>query len=273
MKKQGTIVLYQLKLMKQIEVPLFRLAAIICLAAASAQTASAQEVIDDNNGWDVRIGLPLWASGLEGTIGVRNRAVHIDDSFTDILDTLDFIAALNVEVRKSRWLFLAEGFYTKTSTSGEPRGLLSGTGAEVELEEKMAFGDLAIGYALVKNERFSLEAFAGAQLLWLEPKLTLQLPIAERNFSTSKFAADPIIGAFLNYRLSRRVGLYAKGDVGGFDVSSHLTWQVEGGLDIPLGHRFYCRLAYRYLDIDYDKGALSADIALHGPQLELGIRF
>jgi hypothetical protein len=219
----------------------------------------------------VSAGPAALASGTTGTIGVRNRAVHIDDSFTDLLDTLDFTAALNLEVRKSRWLFFAEGLYLKTSTSGDARGLFSG--AQVDLDQKLAFGDLALGYAVVKRECFSLEPFVGVQLTYLEPKLTLDLPVTDHSISTSKFWADPIIGLFANYRFSQRVGLYAKGDVGGFDVASRLTWQVEGGFDVLLGRTWYARLAYHYLNIDYEKGDLSAKIATHGPQLELGVRF
>ena len=257
--------------MKSSEFNLVYLAALICLGALSVEAAYAQEQTQDKDGWDVRVGLPLWASGATGTVGVRNRAVHIDDSFTDIFDTLDFTAALNLEVRKSRWLFFAEGFYVKISTSGEPRGSFSG--AQVELDQKLAFGDLAIGYALVKNERFSLEPFAGAQLTWLEPKLTLNLPIADRTDSTSKFWADPIVGLYLNYRFSKPVGFYAKADVGGFDISSRLTWQVEGGFDFPIARHFYARLAYHYLSTDYEKGNVFYDVATHGPQIELGARF
>jgi opacity protein-like surface antigen len=257
--------------MKRISSDVLRLVTVLCLGAASAQTACAQEPTQDKDGWDFRLGLPLWASGTTGTLGVRKHEVHVDDSFTDLLDTLDFTAALNLEVRKHRWLFFAESLYLKISTQGEPRGLFSG--AQVDYDQKLALGDLAIGYALVKNERFSLEPFAGAQLIYLEPKLTLDLPVADRTASTSKFWADPIVGLYLNYRFSQRFGLYAKGDVGGFDVSSRLTWQGEGGLDVNLGRRWYARLAYRYLKIDYEKGGVSADIAVHGPQLELGVRF
>jgi opacity protein-like surface antigen len=257
--------------MKGIEFNLVWMAAVICLGVASAQAAYGQEQTQGQDGWDFRVGIPLWASGATGTVGVRNREVHIDDSFTDLLDTLDFTAALNLEIRKSRWLFFSDGFYVKTSTSGDPRGLFSG--ARVHLNQKLAFDDLAIGYAVVKNERFSLEPFAGAQLVYLEPQLTLDLPVADRTASTTKFWAEPIVGVYLNYRFSKPVGFYAKADVGGFDVSSRLTWQAEGGLDFPLGGNFYARLAYRYLNTDYEKGAVFFDAALHGPQLELGVRF
>ena len=247
------------------------MASIIFFGALSVQPVHGQEQSQDTDGWDFRIGFPFWASGTKGTVGVRNREVHIDDSFSDLLDTLDFILPINLEIRKSRFLFFSDGFYLKTSESGEPRGLFSG--AQVQLEQKSVFDDLAIGYAVVKTGCFSVEPFAGAQLVYLEPKLTLDLPVTDRTASASKFWADPIVGAYLNFRISKLLGLYAKGDVGGFDVSSRLTWQVEGGLDLAIATHFYARLAYRYMDNDYEKGQIYYNVAIQGPQLELGLRF
>lgn len=235
------------------------------------QVAQVQEQAEDTDGWHFRVGIPLWAAGTTGTIGVRNREVHIDKSFSDLADTLDFTAALNLEIRKRRWLFFSDGLYLKTSTSGDPRGLFSG--AQVHVGQKMAFDDLAIGYAVVKNECFSLEPFVGAQLVYLEPNLSLDLPITNRTASTSRFWADPILGIYLNYRFSKPAGFYAKADVGGFGVSSHLTYQAEGGFDFPIASHFYARLAYRYLNIDFEKRNASFEFATSGPQLELGLRF
>jgi len=257
--------------MKTIRFERFSLVVIICLGASLAQAAYAQERAADNDAWEFRIGIPVWAAGARGTVGVDGRAAHVNDDFWDLLDTLDFTAALNLEIRKSRFLFFLDGEYVKTSTTGEPRGLFGGS--SVDLNQKLNFNDVAIGYALVKTECFSLEVFAGAQLTFLQPDLTLELPVADRTASTSKFWADPIVGAYIHYPFSRPVGLYVKGDAGGFDVSSRLTWQVEGGFDFPICRNFYARLAYRYLSVDYHKGSVLFDMAMHGPQLEIGARF
>src|SRR5262245_9125065 len=59
----------------------------------------------EQNDWDVRVGLPLWVAGLKGTVGVKGRDAHVDEDFSDIADILDFALALNIEIRKQRWLF------------------------------------------------------------------------------------------------------------------------------------------------------------------------
>jgi hypothetical protein len=275
--------------MKAIQFQRFGLAILICLAAniaclgatnvtqvttTTTTTTHEQYTTDltpNPDAWDFRIGLPIWAPGIHGNVGAHGRSAHIDKDFWDLLDTLDFMASLNLEIRKSRVLFFLDGFYFKTSTEGNGLGPFGGS--KVTVDNKLNFNDVAIGYALVKTECFSLEVFAGAQLTFLQPDLTLELPVADRTASTSKFWADPIVGAYIHYPFSRPVGLYVKGDAGGFDVSSRLTWQVEGGFDFPICRNFYARLAYRYLSVDYHKGSVLFDMAMHGPQLEIGARF
>jgi hypothetical protein len=259
--------------MKRIQFNLIGLAPVIALALLSARTAYAQEQTQDIDGWSFRIGIPLWAAGTHGTIGAQNREVHLNESFEDALEALDFTAALNVEVRRCRWLFFLDGDYYKFSDTGEPRGLFSGIPAQVSLDQKITFNDVALGYAVVKNECLSLELFAGAQLSYSASDLTVQFPAAAPTASASRFWADPIVGAYFNYRFSKPVGFYTKGDVGGFDLSSRLTWQVEAGFDFPIAQHFYFRLAYRCLSMDYNHRGLEFNAIMRGPQIEFGVRF
>jgi hypothetical protein len=275
--------------MKAIQFQRFGLAILICLAAniaclgatnvtqvttTTTTTTHEQYTTDltpNPDAWDFRIGLPIWAPGIHGNVGAHGRSAHIDKDFWDLLDTLDFMASLNLEIRKSRVLFFLDGFYFKTSTEGNGLGPFGGS--KVTVDNKLNFNDVAIGYALYRNPCFSLEAFAGAQLTFLQPHLTVETPIADRTAETSRLLADPIVGAYINYRLSYPVGLYVKGDAGGFDVSSRVTWQIEGGLDFQLGRTLYVRLAYRYLNIDYQKHGTVLDMHVSGPQLEFGAHF
>src|SRR5262245_59969967 len=86
--------------MKTIQFKRFRVVAIICLGATLAQAAYAQEQAPNKDAWEFRIGYPLWAAGVKGTVGVGGREAHVNDDFWDLLDTLDFTTALNLEIRK-----------------------------------------------------------------------------------------------------------------------------------------------------------------------------
>jgi len=250
-----------------------RLAIVIAMAAVSVRTVHAAGQIPDTEDWNFRVGVPFWAAGTHGTIGALDREVHLDQSFSDTLKALDFAAALNVEIRKDRWLFFSDGEYLKISETGQPRGLFKGLPAEVELGQKTMFNDLALGYTVLKKESFALDVFAGAQLSYVSSDLSVNLPIPNRTASASKFWADPIIGVYLNYQLCKAAGVYTKADVGGFHVSSRLLWQVEGGFEFPIAEHLYARAAYRCMSTDFNRGRLTLNTTLRGPQVELGVRF
>ena len=222
---------------------------------------------------ELRFGLPLWASGAEGTVDVLGREAEVDDDFCDIVDALEFTAALNFECRKSRWLFFANGLYLETSRDAEPQGPLLGTFGSLEIEQKQAGGDFGLGYGILQQEQFLLELYGGGRATYLEAELEIQVGAFQTEFSDSKFWLDPIVGLYATYRFSEPVGLYAKGDIGGFGVSADLTWRVEGGFDFQLTEHTYFRLAYRYLSMDYKDDGFTFDVDTSGPLLEFGLRF
>jgi hypothetical protein len=63
---------------------------------------------------------------------------------------------------------------------------------------------------------------------------------------------DALAGARFRVPLGTRAGLTGRGDLATF--GSHLTWNVQGGLDLGFGKRWAAGVDYRLMDIDYDKG-------------------
>lgn len=231
----------------------------------------AEDVITpaSTNDWNIRLGVSFWASGNDGDIGVKGKEASVNESFTDMLDDLDFTAGLNAEVRRRKWLFYMNGLYLKNSEDAEPRGALAGTVSEAKLTTKQFGADVGLGYAVVRNECLSVEPYAAARLTYIDSKLSFN---GLGSSSDSKLWADPIFGAYIQYRFSPLIGLYAKADVGG-GASSDLTWQTEGGVDLEISKHCYARLAYRYLSIDFKNDGFRYNVATSGPQLEFGLRF
>lgn len=228
---------------------------------------------EDKDQWDVRLGFPLWFTGMDATLGVRNRSAEIDESFTDVFDVLDFMIPLNLEARKSRWLLFADGAYMKFSTNGEPRELLTGLLANVDVTSRQIGGNFGLGYAVVKTDPCVLELYVGGRYIYVDNDLSIELPLTDRQFSESKFWIDPIIGLRTQFALADWCALYIKGDVGGFAIASDLTWKVEGGFEFDVSEHFYLRLAYRHLSTDFEDDGFTFDVNMGGPLLELGFRF
>ncbi len=245
----------------------------ILLTCALPLCAASSEEAPSAHDWDVRIGFPFWGAGLDGTVGVRDREARVDEDFTDVFDILDFFAPLNIEARRGRGLFFANGLYVKTSTDAEPGGLLSGLIDEVELEQKQVLLDFGVGYNLIPQRPFSLEAFVGGRLQYLDTEISADLPGSSTSLSDSKTWVDPIIGLIARYRFNPTFVLYAEADVGGFGVSSDLTWQAQGGLEWNIARHLYLRGGYRHLDTDFGDDDFEYNLEQSGPLLEIGLRF
>ncbi|MGZ8212648.1 MAG: hypothetical protein ACXWUH_19255, partial [Burkholderiales bacterium] len=91
--------------------------------------------------------------------------------------------------------------------------------------------------------------------------------------SGDKDWTDPIVGLRAVHRIADRWSLDGYADVGGFGVSSDLTWQLSAGVNYEISRTFTARGGYRILKVDYDKGGVVYDMKTSGIYFGLGIRF
>jgi opacity protein-like surface antigen len=128
---------------------------------------------------------------------------------------------------------------------------------------------------LINYERVSLDLLTGGRIWKLSNTLTLSpgaLPGVELDLDESWI--DPIAGARIFIDLSERLLLQARGDVGGFQVSSDFTWQALGTLGYRFSDRFTLRAGYRHLDVDFENDdGFIYDVKMSGPILGGTIAF
>ncbi len=67
--------------------------------------------------------------------------------------------------------------------------------------------------------------------------------------------------------------LAAKGDVGGFGVSSDLAWTLQGTIGYPFTPNVSSEIGYRYLHTDYTDGGFKYDVAQAGLYTGHNIKF
>jgi hypothetical protein len=90
---------------------------------------------------------------------------------------------------------------------------------------------------------------------------------------------EPLVGAKINVRLTKRISMFSLGNVSGFGVgsASDKTWDVESGFIYRLFERASLKLAYRYYDIDYSNGSGDEEFGLdgnmQGPWLGMAFNF
>lgn len=158
--------------------------------------------------------------------------------------------------------------------------------AEVDITLELAIVDFGVTYRLgewplgdgAANDRHvTLDAYAGARYTMLEIEIDPEnRPANQRD----RDWIDPIIGLRTNVDIAEDWALLAWGDVGGFGVSSDLTWSVTAVLGYDF--RIFEMPAtvyggYRAIGYDYSDGQgsdkVTWDVTLHGPILGFSLRF
>ena len=237
--------------------------------AAKAQGAAAS---GSSDAWHYQISPYFVLAGLKGTAGLGGREAAVDASFGDIIGELNFGFMGAFEARKNKFVLLTDMQYMNLGDSNGTAGPLF---SSVKSDLKMFILDPEVGYRLAEKQGASVDVLAGIRYWHMSTRLDLRagaLPATQ--LDANKNWVDPIIGLRGKIPLSPRFFLTAKGDLGGFGVGSHFTWQLFGGLGINVGKRAALVLGYRNLDVDYsDNNGFLFDMAIKGPVLGFGFKF
>ncbi len=234
--------------------------------AGTGYLPSPKEVADfpDPSEIDVSFILPGWLAGIEGGIGVWRFRSEVDAGIDDILRNLDMIAAGTIEVRRDRFGFILDGMYLKASVGGDPPGPVF-SNVSVSVEQVLAEG--VVTYRIFESDRAWLELLAGARYNHLEAGLaftTILGPGRTVSVEDLKAWVDPFVGFRGQYRLCDDWYLVGRGDIGGFDVSSELTYNLYGAIGHEFSERMSMELGYRYLYVDYTSGGFVYDMVTEG---------
>ncbi len=217
--------------------------------------------------WEFRMGIPAWASGISGTTGLKGVTGHVDVPFTALLDHLDAIAPLSLDARYGKWGVHVDGQYVKLSEQFHPDRFLLESGT-VEMEQ--AFVNFDLNYRVVDTAPFTVEAFAGGRFNYMSLNGTLESArprlVSDKNMGGDTDWCDPILGVNAKVQVSKPLSLIFTGDVGGFGVGSHLTYQLLGGVQIQVARNLYSQVAYRLIHTDYSSGGASYNVDMSGPR-------
>ncbi len=99
-----------------------------------------------------------WLTGLEGDIVINTLDVGFDETFLDIVDDINFAAALRLEARNGKWGAIVDGFYVDLGTSGSPPGpLYESAGAEL----RQFIGELSLAYRVYEGSCGFVDVYGG----------------------------------------------------------------------------------------------------------------
>lgn len=225
------------------------------------------------------LGFYLWATGMEGDIGVGPFQVPVDLSFSDVLEELDFVFFGHLEwhSRSSNWGFMTDLSYLKISSSTNlPSSRLA---SKVE----MTWLEAAIMYNLASRES-PFDIFIGFRT-W-DMDLSMQFDLTAGAMPPPLFPPDGVnttggddwTDIMIGGRWAPRIGNkwwlilradYATGDSDTFNIAGNFMWRFGGSASLVFG--------YRYMDLDYSTGAglnrRALDVQFSGPVTAINFTF
>lgn len=213
--------------------------------------------------WKFRVALYGWAQSLDGDVTVRGFTAPVDLKFDDLVQDLDMAFMGLAELSHGRWGLLVDVNYADISDSLT----LPLRGGTIEFNMRQWLINSYLTYGVVRDDATVFDVFAGARLNSME----LELDTGLGTRSNDKTWVDPLVGLRFQRNLSPSFFFRAVGDIGGFGVSSDLTWQAMAGLGWRFSDNGSALLGYRVIDTDYDHGDFKYDITADGPVL--GVEF
>lgn len=253
------------------------------IPTARAENTLGEPTVTDSD-WMVLVSPFVWAPSMKGHASLGGVNTKVDVPFSEVLNNLNSVFMGNLEVTNRTLGFYIDGVYANTSQServlGQKLGL-SITQSAVAAGMYYRIYEQALGGNTIFGEprNWRLEPTMGVR--WA--KLSAKLDVDAAGFSTKKKTqwTDPFIGLRMQSDLTDRWTLSGETDIGGFDVASKKTFNVQG----YLGYRTYLfehptilRVGYRVLSQDYRTTSFTGnkfkyDVTQRGPVLGLSMRF
>ncbi|MFZ9936010.1 MAG: outer membrane protein [Luteolibacter sp.] len=253
------------------------LASAILLAAIPAFAGTTAPALDEprlsvttDSGWRVSTSMYVWTTRLDGDMTFKGKTVPVDVPFDKIFDNLKFTFMGLVEVGKGRWSFMSDLFYARLEPS------VSTARADFDSQIEQFIGNFAVFYNVVETPTTRFDAYGGARVNWMETDVKVRgkvLGFVNFDESADKTWIDPIVGFRVHHDFNDKWFVRALADIGGFGVSSDLTWQAMASLGYRITDHASVGLGYRAIDTDYTSGGTTYDVTSHGLLLGLEYRF
>jgi hypothetical protein len=255
----------------------------VLLLVVLCAPAFAEENPPISDEWEFTVIPYLWMTSLEGDVGVEGATAHVDASFSDILDNLDFAAQVHVEAKKGKWAFFIDPTYMKLSSDDSATTRFATT-LDADVTMKAWLVDGGVFYRIAESpvgddgvRSIAVDLLGGFRYNYLENEFDFKGSggLLNVDVDESKDWIDPIVGGRIQARLSEKLLLNLRGDIGGFGISdaSDSTWSLLAALGYELNERTTLLVGYRALGIDYDEGLFEYDVTMSGPFVGLAIRF
>ena len=237
-----------------------------CLMFVVLGLSGAQSVKAAGGDWTYEVAPYFWGAGLDGTVQIGGLpAAEVDAGFSDVWDSLETGFAMFGVARNNDWVVFADVNYLDTRvTERLPQ-------RTVNLDNESFVGMVALGQqSQWLGQEAQAEAYIGLRYYHFDTELGIS-GLGSR--SASEDWVDPLVGINLAWPFANgwRISLLA--DIGGFTVGSDLAWQVMPIVHYQFNPTWSGKLAYRWLDVDYEDSDYTSNLLTHGWMAGIGFCF
>jgi len=232
--------------------------------------------------WTYVLSAYTWLFDTKGDSTFRGIESEVDIPVEDGLDDTDIGLYGYAEANNDEWFIYFDSLYVVTSSSekdetGIPSDPPLRVRSKVMLDQTMSIFEGGAGHRLFTHvlredeenddlRRIIFDAYAGARYYnmytrhYADFKTFAEPPggapvlvdrTTVRGEDTEEWI-DPLVGLRTRIDVLKNLAFTARGDVGGFDVGSDLSWKAQLLLDYQVTRRFSVAGGYQWLDIDYD---------------------
>lgn len=250
---------------------LARPTAIAAACLALAAPASAQQLEDWSQGWTGQATLYAWLPVINGSQEGPDGEPLVDLSTSDVLSALNMAFMGSAIFQKDKFGILLDAVYADLGTDGK----WIQNRVDTRTTTKLGMYTAAAMYRVYDDPKGFVDVYGGVR--YFDTSIDFRLSTAnlgDADLKKSLTWTDGIVGVRGGVALNDKWALAGFADVGGFDGSSDLSWEMYGGANYLFNERWQGTIGYRYVSIEKqvtDRAAL--DIDLQGPLFGITYKF
>jgi hypothetical protein len=224
--------------------------------------------------WEFTIAPYLWATQINSKVTVKGRSAEMTTYFSDIVDNLNVGFLGHFEAAKGgKWGFFLDVIYLNlhgdgdivtVRNTGQPAPPTRNLTLTLQAAIVEGGGFYRLGTWSLAGKPVTVDALGGLRYWYMAGNLDTTSPL---NASGNDYWVDPFIGARGQVDLTKKLWFNLRGDVGGFGVGSHFSWNGLAGFGYRFTPALTGILGYRAMYVNYKRStsAVRYEETFYGP--------
>src|SRR5581483_26040 len=223
--------------------------------------AGAEVFAQESDKFELTVAPYAWFPNVKGDVTIGQQTTNLDLGANADIDKTEFAGVLQLEARFGRFGLFLQPNYFKVDDSQEI--------LRTHVDLTMKFWMLEFGgfFRLIELGKTGAHPSAGLDLLvggryWgISTETHVSSPVNVTERGESAHITEPFVGLRLSTFLTNHLFFKARGDFGGFgvstnDVKSRYTWQALASLGYQFNPLFGIEAGYRWMSVDMKNESL-----------------